>query len=303
MKRDFLAETDFSKDEIVDVFKLARELKDKTKKGIEHHLLKGKVLAMIFQKPSNRTRVSFEVGMFQLGGHAVYLGPQEIGLGTRESVPDVARVLERFSQGIMARVFGHHLVTGLAESASIPVINGLSDLLHPCQILGDLLTIIEHKGHYEGIKLAYVGDGNNIVNSFVNVAGILPLDLRIATPRDYEPNADILKAAQAKGVSQIKLTQDPVEAVAGADVIYTDTWASMGQESETEMRRKIFRAYQVNDALTAHAAKDFIFMHCLPAHRGDEVTDAVMDGPHSVIFDEAENRMHIQKAIMVKLMA
>ncbi len=303
MKRDFLAETDFSKEEILQTFELARELKEKTKKGIEHHLLKGQVLAMIFQKPSNRTRVSFEVGMYQLGGHAVYLGPQEIGLGTRESVPDVARVLERFSQGIMARVFGHHLVTGLAAAARIPVINGLSDLLHPCQILGDLLTIIEHKGHYEGIKLAYVGDGNNIVNSFINVAGILPLDLRIATPKGYEPNAEILQSARSKGVSRISWSEDPVDAVTGADVIYTDTWASMGQESETEMRRKIFQPFQVNDELVSHAAKDHIFMHCLPAHRGDEVTDAVMDGPHSVVFDEAENRMHIQKAILVKLMA
>jgi len=303
VKRDFLAETDFSKEEILQTFELARELKEKTKKGIEHHLLKGQVLAMIFQKPSNRTRVSFEVGMYQLGGHAVYLGPQEIGLGTRESVPDVARVLERFSQGIMARVFGHHLVTGLAAAARIPVINGLSDLLHPCQILGDLLTIIEHKGHYEGIKLAYVGDGNNIVNSFINVAGILPLDLRIATPKGYEPNAEILQSARSKGVSRISWSEDPVDAVTGADVIYTDTWASMGQESETEMRRKIFQPFQVNDELVSRAAKDHIFMHCLPAHRGDEVTDAVMDGPHSVVFDEAENRMHIQKAILVKLMA
>jgi ornithine carbamoyltransferase len=241
--------------------------------------------------------------MYQLGGHAVYLGPQEIGLGTRESVPDVARVLERFAQGIMARVFGHDLVVGLAEAARIPIINGLSDLLHPCQILGDLLTIIEHKGHFEGIKIAYIGDGNNITNSFINVAGILPIDLRIASPKGYEANAGILNAARAKGVSRIMTTEDPIEAVKGADVIYTDTWASMGQESETEMRRKIFRPYQVNDALAAHADKDFIFMHCLPAHRGDEVTDAIMDGSHSVIFDEAENRMHIQKAIMVKLMA
>jgi ornithine carbamoyltransferase len=303
VKRDFLAETDFSKKEIIDTFKLARKLKKKTRKGEKHHLLKGKVLVMVFQKPSNRTRVSFEVGMYQLGGHAVYLGPAEIGLGTRESVPDVARVLSRFSNGIMARVFGHDLVQGLAEWAPVPVINGLSDLLHPCQILGDLLTIIEHKGHYEGIKLAYVGDGNNIVNSFINAAGILPLDLRIATPKGYEPNADILKNARAKGISQIMTVEDPVEAVRGADVVYTDTWASMGQESEAAARRKVFKPFQVNAKLLSHAAKDYIFMHCLPAHRGEEVTDEVMDGPHSVVFDEAENRLHIQKAIMVKLMA
>lgn len=303
MKRDFLAETDFSKKEISETFKLALKLKKKTKKGEKHHLLKGKTLVMVFQKPSNRTRVSFEVGMYQLGGHAVYLGPAEIGLGTRESVPDVARVLARFGDGIMARVFGHDLVTGLAEWASVPVINGLSDLLHPCQILGDLLTIIEHKGGYEGVKIAYIGDGNNIVNSFINVASILPLDLRIATPKGYEPNQGLLENALAKGVGKILTTEDPVEAVRGADVVYTDTWASMGQESEAAARRKVFRSFQVNKKLLSHAAKDYIFMHCLPAHRGEEVTDEVMDGPHSVVFDEAENRMHIQKAIMVKLMA
>ncbi|HOZ22507.1 MAG TPA: ornithine carbamoyltransferase, partial [bacterium] len=258
---------------------------------------------MIFQKPSNRTRVSFEVGMYQLGGHAIYLGPAEIGLGTRESVADVARVLSRFTNGIMARVFGHDLVEGLAKWAPVPVINGLSDLLHPCQILGDLLTIIEHKGGYEGVKIAYVGDGNNIVNSFINVAGILPLDLRVACPKGYEPNAEILAAAREKAVSKITVVRDPVEAVSGADVVYTDTWASMGQEAEAEARRKAFKRYQVNSKLLEHAARDYIFMHCLPAHRGEEVTDEVMDGPHSVVFDEAENRLHIQKAIMVKLMA
>ena len=303
MKRDFLAETDFSKKEIIETFKLARKLKKKVKKGEKHHLLRGKVLGMIFQKPSNRTRVSFEVGMYQLGGHAIYLGPAEIGLGTRESVADVARVLSRFTDGIMARVFGHDLVEGLAQWAPVPVINGLSDLLHPCQILGDLLTIIEHKGTFEGVRIAYVGDGNNIVNSFINVAGILPLDLRVACPKGYEPNAEILAAARAKAVSKIEVMRDPVEAVNGADVIYTDTWASMGQEAEAEARRKVFKRYQVNSKLLEHAARDYIFMHCLPAHRGEEVTDEVMDGPHSVVFDEAENRLHIQKAIMVKLMA
>jgi len=303
VKRDFLAETDFSKKEIIETFKVARKLKKKVKKGEKHHILRGKVLGMIFQKPSNRTRVSFEVGMYQLGGHAIYLGPAEIGLGTRESVADVARVLSRFTNGIMARVFGHDLVEGLAKWAPVPVINGLSDLLHPCQILGDLLTIIEHKGGYEGVKIAYVGDGNNIVNSFINVAGILPLDLRVACPKGYEPNAEILAAAREKAVSKITVVRDPVEAVSGADVVYTDTWASMGQEAEAEARRKAFKRYQVNSKLLEHAARDYIFMHCLPAHRGEEVTDEVMDGPHSVVFDEAENRLHIQKAIMVKLMA
>jgi len=303
VKRDFLAETDFTKKEIIETFKVARKLKKKVKKGEKHHILRGKVLGMIFQKPSNRTRVSFEVGMYQLGGHAIYLGPAEIGLGTRESVADVARVLSRFTTCIMARVFGHDLVEGLAKWAPVPVINGLSDLLHPCQILGDLLTIIEHKGGYEGVEIAYVGDGNNIVNSFINVAGILPLDLRVACPKGYEPNAEILAAAREKAVSKITVVRDPVEAVSGADVVYTDTWASMGQEAEAEARRKAFKRYQVNSKLLEHAARDYIFMHCLPAHRGEEVTDEVMDGPHSVVFDEAENRLHIQKAIMVKLMA
>ena len=303
MKRDFLAETDFTKKEIIETFKVARKLKKKVKKGEKHHILRGKVLGMIFQKPSNRTRVSFEVGMYQLGGHAIYLGPAEIGLGTRESVADVARVLSRFTNGIMARVFGHDLVEGLAKWAPVPVINGLSDLLHPCQILGDLLTIIEHKGTWEGVRITYIGDGNNIVNSFINVAGILPLDLRVACPKGYEPNAEILAAAREKAVSKITVVRDPVEAVSGADVVYTDTWASMGQEAEAEARRKAFKRYQVNSKLLEHAARDYIFMHCLPAHRGEEVTDEVMDGPHSVVFDEAENRLHIQKAIMVKLMA
>lgn len=302
MKRDFLSETDFSREDIMATFQTAKVLKEKTKKQVEHHLLRGKTLAMIFQKPSNRTRVSFEVGMFQLGGHAVYLGPQEIGLGTRESVPDVARVLDRFCDGIMARVFGHGLVLDLGAWSSVPVINGLSDLLHPCQILADLFTILEHKKRVEGIKLAYVGDGNNIANSLVNVAGIVPFDLRVASPQGYEVNLSIFKKAQASHQGSIRLTEDPYEAVRGADVIYTDTWASMGQESEAETRKKIFRPYQVNTELLKYADKNVIVMHCLPAHRGDEITDEVMDGPHSVVFDEAENRLHVQKAILVSLM-
>jgi ornithine carbamoyltransferase len=302
MKRDFLAENSFSKDEILQTFELAAKLKKETKAGIPHPLLQGQTLAMIFQKPSNRTRVSFEVGMYQLGGHALYLGPQEIGLGTRESVADVARVLARFCNGIMARVFGHHLVEELAAWAPVPVINGLSDLLHPCQILGDCLTILEHKKQLGGMKIAYVGDGNNIANSWINIAGLLPLDLRIASPQGYEPNKTIVESSMAKKFSKIMITDDPVAAVSGADVVYTDTWASMGQEAEAEARKEIFRPFTVNDSLLAHAHPDHIVMHCLPAHRGDEITDQVMDGPHSVVFDEAENRLHIQKAIMVMLM-
>jgi len=302
MKQDFLAETDFSKAEIIRVLELAGKLKQETRQRIPHPLLSGRTLAMIFLKPSNRTRVSFEVGMYQLGGHALYLGPQEIGLGTRESVADVARVLARFCDAIMARVFGHDLVVELARWASVPVINGLSDHLHPCQILGDCLTILEHKKKLEGIKLAYVGDGNNIANSWINLSSVFSLDLRIACPKGYEPDRGLVAASQQKNVSQLLITADPAQAVAGADVVYTDTWASMGQEAEAEKRKKIFQPYRVDEKLLAAANPDHIVMHCLPAHRGDEITDAVMDGPHSVVFDEAENRLHIQKAILVKLL-
>ena len=303
MKRDFLQVTDFSQQEIIELFDLARDLKARTRAREEHHILKGRTLAMLFQKPSNRTRVSFEVGMYQLGGHALYLSPNEIGLGTRESIPDVARVLSRFCDGIMARVFGHEIVTGLAESASVPVINGLSDLTHPCQILGDMLTIIEHKGTYKDVKVAYVGDGNNVANSWVNLTRRLPFSLTLGVPQGFEPARNFLDESQKAGVGRVRVVHDPVEAVRDADVVYTDVWASMGQEAEAEERRRVFRPFQVNEELLAHAAPDCIFMHCLPAPRGDEVPDAVMDGPHSVVFDEAENRLHIQKAILVKLMA
>lgn len=303
MKRDFIAITDFASQEIYGIFALAKDLKAKTKQGVEHHLLKGQTLAMLFQKPSTRTRVSFEVGMYQLGGHALYLSPAEIGLGTRESVADIARVISRYCDGIMARVFGHDIITELAKYASVPVINGLSDLLHPCQILGDMLTIIEHKGRSEHLKIAYIGDGNNVTNSWINLSRRIPMSLRIATPRGYEPNAELLTKARAEAASEILLTTDPIEAAKGADVVYTDVWASMGQEAEAEARKKIFRPYQVNADLLSHAHKDCLVLHCLPAHRGDEITDEVMDGPHSVVFGEAENRLHIQKAILVKLMA
>ena len=302
MKRDFTAITDFSRDEIYATFELAKELKAKTKKRKEHHLLRGQTLAMLFQKPSNRTRVSFEVGMYQLGGHGLYLGPSEIGLGKRESTADVARVLSRYVDGIMARVFGHEHITGLAEHAEVPVINGLSDLLHPCQILGDMLTILEHRGSAENWTIAYVGDGNNITNSWINLSKIIPMSLRLGVPQGYEPDATLLEQAKQAGVSEIMMTNDPVEAVKGADVIYTDVWASMGQEAEAEARKKVFRPFAVTKELLDHADPSCLVLHCLPAHRGDEITDEVIDGPHSVVFDEAENRLHIQKAIMVKLM-
>ncbi len=302
MKRDFLQITDFTRDEIVETFELCEDLKKKTQAGKEHHLLKGQTLAMIFQKPSTRTRISFEVGMVQLGGHALYLSPNEIGLGKRESVADVARVVARFTDGIMARVFGHGDVEMLAKHADVPVICGLSDFTHPCQVLGDIFTAYEHKGRYENLTIAYVGDGNNVAHSWINLASRLNLDLRIGCPVGYEPNTELVQAAQAGGRSTVQVLHDPVEAVKNADVVYTDVWAGMGQEEEAETRKQKFQPFQVNDDLLRHAAADCIVEHCLPAHRGDEITDAVMDGKHSVVFDEAENRMHIQKAIMVKLM-
>ncbi len=302
MKRDFLQITDFSRDELFETFELCADLKAKTKARQEHHLLKGQTLAMLFQKPSTRTRVSFEVGMYQLGGHALYLSPSEVGLGKRESVADVARVLSRFNDGIMARVFGHQIVEELAEYASVPVVNGLSDLTHPCQILGDIFTVYEHKGRYEDLKIAYIGDGNNVTNSWINLAARLSIDLRIGCPKGYEPNMDLVEKARAQGKSQINIFYDPMDAASDADVVYTDVWASMGQEEEAAERAKIFAPFQLNQKLISQADKNCLVLHCLPAHRGDEITDEVIDGPHSVVFDEAENRLHIQKAILVKLM-
>lgn len=302
MKKDFLVITDMTTDDIHETFRLARELKEKTKKGKKHALLEGQTLAMIFQKPSARTRVSFEVGMFQLGGHALYLAPTDIGLGKRESVADVARVLSRYNHGIMARVFGHDIVEALGRHASIPVINGLSDLVHPCQVMGDMLTILEHRGRFDGLKLAYVGDGNNLANSWINMASRISMQLNLAVPKGHDPDETTLEKGREVGISEINLLRDPKEAVKGVDFIYTDVWASMGQEKEVEKRKKVFKDYQVNEALVAEAKPDVKVLHCLPAHRGDEITDGVMDGPHSIVFDEAENRLHIQKAIMVRLM-
>ncbi len=303
MKKDFVTIADWSTEEIVQTFDLARELKARFKAGEVYHPLKGKTLAMVFQKPSNRTRVSFEVGMYQLGGHALYLGPAEIGLGKRESVADVARVLARYVDGIMARVFDHDHVEQLADWASVPVINGLSDLVHPCQVMGDMLTIIEHRGRFEGVHVAWVGDGNNVCHSWLNLAAKIPFKLSIATPEGYEPRPDFVERALRGGVSEIALYHSAEEAVRGAEFVYTDVWASMGQEEEAEQRKQVFAPFQVNEALLKLADPNVKFLHCLPAHRGEEVTDEVMDGPHSIVFDQAENRLHIQKAILVELMS
>ncbi len=296
---------DLSQEEIWQIFELSSSLKLKQITGEQHHLLTGKTLGMIFSKPSTRTRISFEVGIYQLGGIGLYFGPNDLQLKRSESIPDTAKVLSRYLSGIMIRTFDHQDVVDLAKYASIPVINGLTDLLHPCQVLTDLFTIYEKKKVLSGLKLAYVGDGNNMAHSLLHGCSKVGMNISIASPKDYQPNKQIvdnaLKNAKSSG-SKIEITEDPVKAVKNADIIYTDVWASMGQESESEKRKKIFKNYQVNPKLIKNAKEDYLFMHCLPAHRGDEVVDEVADSPNSVIFDEAENRLHVQKAIMALVM-
>lgn len=302
----FLDITDWSSDELDGLLELAISLKKEWKKrGHNKKVLEGRVLGMVFQKPSLRTRVSFEVGMLHLGGQALYLSPAEIGLGKRESIADVSRVLSRYVQVIMARVFEHQHILELAKYAGVPVINGLSDYNHPCQALADMLTIKEHLGQIDGKKVAYVGDGNNVATSLLMASAKLGADFTISTPEGYGlPDAVIEKgkAIAEKSGSRVMVTIDPVEAVQGVDVIYTDTWVSMGQEEEAERRRKVFPPYQVNAEMVAKAAPNCIVLHCLPAHRGEEITNEVADGPHSALFDQAENRMHAQKALLVHLL-
>jgi ornithine carbamoyltransferase len=303
MKKDLITIYDLTKAEIEAIIQKATGLKEMQRQGKSHKPLAGKTLAMIFEKPSTRTRVSFETGMFQLGGHALSLNPQETQLGRGEAIADTARVLSRYVDGIMIRTFAQERVEEMARSATVPVINGLSDLLHPCQILSDIFTMAEKLGHeYGGLKVAYVGDGNNVANSWINGALRLGFDLWLACPEGYEPNADILARAQTEGSAKIILTRDPKEAVDEAHVINTDVWTSMGQEGERAKRLEAFQGYQVNADLLRRARKDAIVMHCLPAHRGEEITDDVMDGPHSVVFEQAENRLHVQKAILTLLM-
>jgi ornithine carbamoyltransferase len=308
--KHFLSIADLSADEVWQVLNLARELKEEWQKGGNKPILKGKTLGMVFQKPSLRTRVSFEMGMIHLGGQALYLSPAEIKLGVRESVPDVARVLSRYVDGIMARVFAHKHIEELAAYSQVPVINGLSDYNHPCQALADFLTVWEKQGKLAGLKLAYVGDGNNVAVSLLFAATKVGMNIALASPEGYELSDDVVELGQefaAQSGSRIELLRDPATAVRGADVIYTDAWVSMGQEEETKRRLKVFPPYQVNAALVATAKPDVrkghvIVMHCLPAHRGQEITDEVADGPHSVLFDQAENRMHAQKAVLALLM-
>lgn len=303
MKKDFLTIRDMSKEEILNTFKIAIDMKADRMKYSES--LKGKALAMIFEKPSLRTRTTFDIGIQQLGGYSLYLSPAEISLGKRESVHDVAKNLERMVQGIMIRTFAHQIVVDMAKYASIPIINGLTDYSHPCQALADYLTIHELKGDLQGLKLCYVGDGNNVAHSLMFAGARLGVDVTIACPKGFEPNLiaylDAVEDAKLTG-AKIEVVHNAFEGVKNADAVYTDVWASMGQESETEARKKIFKPFQVNEDLMAHAKKDAIFMHCLPAHRGDEVTDGVIDASNSVVFHEAENRLHAQKSVMYQLM-
>lgn len=303
---NFISLADLSPAQLWHLLELARDLKAAWRSGSHVPRLQGQVLGMIFQKPSLRTRVSFDVAMLQLGGHALYLSPSEIQLGARESVADVARVTSRYVDGIMARVFAHAHILELAECSSAPVINGLSDFNHPCQGLADLFTIYEHYGALAGLKLAYVGDGNNVVHSLLLGGALAGMHVAVATPQGYEPDAAVVTQAREMGEEtgiQITVTHEPAEAAVDADVIYTDVWASMGQEEERAKRLEVFPPYQVNQALVDAAKPDVVVMHCLPAHRGEEITDEVIDGPHSIVFDQAENRLHAQKAILVELMA
>ena len=296
-KRDFLAITDYSRDELTGLLERARLLK----MGVDSSRLTGKTLAMIFQKSSTRTRVSFEVGMTQLGGHALFLSERDSQIGRGEPVPDTAKVLSRYVDGIMIRTFSHAEVEELAEHASVPVINGLTDLLHPCQIIADLQTIAEEFGNeHESRTVAWIGDGNNMANSWLNASYRLGFSLRLACPERYDPDPEIF--ARARSQANVVLTRDPSEAVQGADVVTTDVWASMGQEEEAAERTVAFEGLLVDEALMGQAAPSAIFLHCLPAHRGEEVTAGVIDGHQSRVFDEAENRLHAQKAILLELM-
>lgn len=292
---------DLSKEEILDILNLADQLKYENKNGIEHHILKGKTLGMIFQKSSTRTRVSFETGMYQLGGQALFLSNRDLQIGRGEPVQDTARVLSRYLDGIMIRTFEQKEVEDLAKYGSIPVINGLTDFCHPCQVLADLMTIREFKGRFEGLKMCYIGDGNNMANSLI-VGGLkVGMEVSIACPKDYQPAAEVLEFAKGYG-DKFSMTDIPLEAAKDADVLFTDVWTSMGEEAETEKRKIAFKGYQINDNIMAVAKADAMVQHCLPAHREEEITEKVFEAHANEIFEEAENRLHAQKAVMVKVM-
>jgi len=297
--KDFISLADLSADEIYGLLDLADELRQMHWDRKPYRPLEGRTLAMIFEKPSLRTRVTFELGMFHLGGHGLFY---QTRLGERESVPDIARNLERWVDGIVARTYSHQVIIDLADYSSVPVINALTDREHPCQILADAQALRDHKGSFEGLKVAFVGDGNNVFASWAHFAARIPIDLTLVCPEGYECDPEILAAAQREAKGRIEVTHDVANGVAGADAVYTDVWASMGQEEETALREKAFQGFQVDAKVMSYAKDDAVFMHCLPAHRGSEVADEVIDSPQSIVFDEAENRLHVQKAVMVTLM-
>jgi ornithine carbamoyltransferase len=301
VKRDFLHITDFTADEIHATFALAKEIKERFKRREDYKPFKDHTMAMIFAKPSARTRISFETGFYRLGGHALYLGPSDISIGKREAVKDIARVVARYNDVIMARLFAHQHLLEMAEYAAVPVVNGLTDYNHPCQIMADMFTIVEHRGRLDDLKVVYVGDGNNIVHSWLRLAQRLPFHFVCACPDDYEPDAETFAAAQRAGLSEVEISHDPMAAVRDADIVYTDVWASMGQKDQAEERKTRFAGFQVDDALMAATGKKSLFMHCLPAERGVETTDSVIESEASIVFDEAENRMHAQNAILLKI--
>jgi ornithine carbamoyltransferase len=301
MKRDFLRLRDFSSEEIDHLLKRALELK--SGKDSNKCPLIGRNIGLIFEKASTRTRVSFEVGIYQLGANSIYLNPKEIQLGRGETIHDTAKTLSRYLDAIVIRTFNHNTLIEFASSSSIPVINGLSDLLHPCQALGDMMTVLEKKGKLKGINLSYIGDGNNVANSLIEASSMMGINLKIACPKGFEPDTEVLKEQKASAKSEIRIVRNPKDAAMGADVLYTDVWVSMGQEKEEKQKKKNFKAYQLNSKILSYAKEDAIVLHCLPAHRGEEITDDVIDSPQSAVFDQAENRLHTQKALLEFLLS
>ncbi len=301
MNKDFLHVDDLSRDDFFEVIEKTKWIKRKFKENGSVSIMEGKTMAMIFAKPSARTRVSFETGFFRLGGHALYLGPNDIGIGKRESVADIARVLSRFNDIIMARLFKHEHILELGEHASVPVINGLTDHNHPCQIKADIFTIMEHKDDVSDIKISYIGDGNNIVHSWLELAMVIPINFNIICPENFKPDMNLFNKVKSMNLSKVSINHDPYQSIKNSDIVYTDVWASMGQKDEAEERRRAFKDFQVNSSLMSAAGPQSLFMHCLPAERGVEVTDNVCDSNQSIIFDQAENRMHAQNAIILNL--
>ncbi|MBI5047937.1 MAG: ornithine carbamoyltransferase [Deltaproteobacteria bacterium] len=302
MAKHLLTISDLTKAEIEAVFEKTKIFKERQKSGIPHQPLLGKTITLIFEKVSTRTRVSFETAMYQLGGNAIFISQRDSQIGRGEPIKDTARVLSRYVDGIVIRTFGHDIVEEFARYSSVPVINGLTDLHHPCQVLTDVFTIVEKKGGCKGLKVAWIGDGNNMANSWIEAAARMSFDLMLACPDGYLPDKDILERAKKDAKSRIEIVKNPKDAAKDADVLNTDVWASMGQEDEAEKREKAFKGYQINSDLLKLAKKDAVVMHCLPAHRGEEITDDIMEGPNSVVFDQAENRLHVQKVILEKLL-